>query len=286
MKKYHIEIRRILMVTFATFLYAVGVGYFLVPADLLTGGITGFSLIARRLLLEGNIDVNIGLMIFVLNIPVLIIGLKGVSRKFFYYTMYSIILQSLFLGFFSRNVSLFPNDILADAIFSGLFIGAGAGIALRAGASLGGMDVISQFLSLRKKTSVGMINLTSNGLILIMSIVFFSPSVALYTLVGYITSNILLDRIHTGYKRVKVEIITNMGELVKEKLLKSYEHGITMYDAIGAYSNTHKKVLTMVTQSHEVYDVKKSVISIDQDAFITITPIRHLSGKFNQIIIK
>ncbi|QVK21470.1 YitT family protein [Mycoplasmatota bacterium] len=286
MSNFHLEARRLFIVGIATIVYVIGVGYFIVPAGLLTGGITGFSIIIKMLFSKIDINMNLGLLVFILDIPVLIIGLKGVSRKFFYYTMFSIILQSILLGVFTHSTSIFDGDVLADSIIGGMLVGVGSGIALRAGASLGGMDVISQFLSLKKKSSVGLINITANGILLLISIIYFEPQVALYTLLGYITASIIVDKIHTGYKRVKVEIITGEGLEVKDKLLASYEHGITMYDAVGAYTGNQKKILTMVTQSHEVYDVKKSVLSIDPDAFITITPVRHLNGKFNQIIIK
>ncbi len=286
MINFNLEIKRLCLVVAATSIYILGVAYFLVPAGLLTGGITGFSIIIRMFLAKADFNMNLGLMVFILNVPILIIGLRGVSRKFFYYTMISIILQAVLLGFFTGTELMLGGDLLANAIIGGMLVGAGSGIALKSGASLGGMDVLSQFLSLRKKTSVGLINLTANGVLLAISILFFEPDVALYTLLGYITMNIIVDKVHTGYKRVKVEIITATGEEVKAKLLSSYEHGITMYDAVGAYTGDAKTVLTMVTQSHEVYDVKRSVLSVDEHAFITITPVRHLNGKFNQIIIK
>lgn len=284
--KYRLEFRRLFNVILGTVLYVIGVSYFIVPANLITGGLTGYAVLVTSYLERFDIFFNLGIVVFIINIPVMILGIKGVSRKFVIYTVISILLQSLMFGFIKDPNPIFVDDLVGSAIFGGLFIGSGAGIALKSGTSLGGMDVVSQYFAIKKQTSIAMVNLSTNGFLLILSLLFFEPSVALYTLLGYITTNVLVDKIHTGYKRVRVEIITAHGELVKEVLLASYEHGITISDGVGAFTGDAKKVLVMVTQSHEVYDIKKSVLKVDENAFITMTPVRHLNGKFNQIIIK
>jgi len=286
LRKYKLEFRRLLNVLVGTGLYIYGVGFFIVPAKLITGGLTGYAVLITQYLSKLGFDLNLGIAVFIINIPVLILGIVGVSRKFVVYTMISIILQSVMFAIISNPNPVFSNDLVASSIFGGLFIGAGAGIALKSGASLGGMDVVSQYIAIKRQTSIGLVNLTSNGILLTLSLIFFEPSVALYTLLGYITTNVLIDKIHTGYKRVRVEIITAMGEEVKATLLNSYEHGITISDGIGAFTGNPKKILVMVTQSHEVYDLRKRVLEVDSQAFITMSPVRHLNGKFNQIIIK
>jgi len=286
LKKYQIEFRRLLNVVIGTILYVIGVGLFIVPAKLITGGLTGYSVLITHYLSGIGFDLNLGIAVFIINIPVLILGIVGVSRKFVVYTMISIVLQSIMFGLLANPEPIFANDLIASSVFGGLFVGAGAGIALKSGASLGGMDVVSQYFAIKKQTSIGLVNLTSNGILLTLSLIFFEPSVALYTLLGYITANVLIDKIHTGYKRVRVEIITAMGEEVKITLLDSYEHGITITDGVGAFTGDSKKILVMVTQSHEVYDLRNRVLAVDANAFITMSPIRHLNGKFNQIIIK
>ncbi len=286
MKKFHLEYRRLFNVLVGTILYVVGVTFFIVPAKLITGGLTGYAVLVINYLEQFGVTFNLGIATFLVNIPVMYLGLKGVSRKFVIYTIISIVLQSILFGLIKIENPIFTDDYIGSALFGGLFIGVGAGIALKAGASLGGMDVVSQYFAIKKQTSIAMVNLSVNGVLLIVSMIVFEPSVALYTFLGYIVSNVLVERIHTGYKRVKVEIITEKGEEVREKLLQSYEHGITITKGIGAFTGDEKSILIMVTQSHEVYDVKRSVLGIDEYAFITMTPVRHLNGKFNQIIIK
>lgn len=284
--KYSLEFRRLFNVILGTILYVVGVSYFIVPAKLITGGLTGYAVLFTQYLERYDIFLNLGVVVFIINIPVMILGIKGVSRKFVLYTVISILIQSLMFGLIQDPTPIFDHDIIGSAIFGGMLIGAGAGVALKAGTSLGGMDVVSQYFAIRKQTSIAMVNLSTNGFLLVLSLIFFEPSVALYTLLGYIATNVLIEKIHTGYKRVKVEIITAQGELVKEVLLNSYTRGITTTEGAGAYTGDKKLILMMITQSHEVYDLRKSVLGVDPDAYITMTPVRHLNGKFNQIIIK
>ncbi len=286
MNKFHLEYRRLFNVILGTILYVVGVTFFIVPAKLITGGLTGYAVLAINYLEQFGYTINLGIATFLINIPVMYLGIKGVSRKFVMYTVISIVLQSILFGVIHIKNPVFTNDYIGSALFGGLFIGVGAGIALRSGASLGGMDVVSQYFAIKKQTSIAMVNLSVNGVLLVLSMIFFEPSVALYTFLGYIVTNVLVERIHTGYKRVKVEIITAYGEEVREKLLQTYSHGITITKGIGAFTGDEKSILIMVTQSHEVYDVRRSVLSVDEHAFITMTPVRHLNGKFNQIIIK
>lgn len=286
MKKFNLEYRRLFNVIFGTVLYVVGVTFFIVPARLITGGLTGYAVLAINYLEQFGFIINLGLATFLINIPVMYLGFRGVSRKFVIYTIISIVLQSIMFSVIDIQNPIFTNDYIGSALFGGLFIGVGAGIALKAGASLGGMDVISQYFAIKKQTSIAMVNLSVNGVLLVLSMIFFEPSVALYTFLGYIVTNVLVEKIHTGYKRVKVEIITDKGEDVREKLLQTYEHGITITKGIGAFTGSEKSILIMVTQSHEVYDLKRSVLSVDEYAFITMSPVRHLNGKFQQIIIK
>lgn len=283
---FNFELKRLGYVLIGTLLYTFGIILFIAPANLLSGGINGIAMLIRLTLELLGYSINLGVLVLLFNIPVIILGIKGISRKFVYYSVVSIIIQVILFATISVATPVFGNDIIANATFGGIFIGVGAGITLRSGASLGGMDIISQFIAIRRQTSVGFISLITNGLLLSISLIFFEPTIALYTMLGFISTNIVVDRIHTGYKRVKLEIITSQGELVIEELLRSYQHGITVSEGYGAYTSQAKQILIMVTQAHEVYDVRKSVLKIDELAFITMSPIRHISGKFNQVIMK
>jgi uncharacterized membrane-anchored protein YitT (DUF2179 family) len=280
------EIKRLLLVTLGTIIFVLGIAFFVLPAQLIPGGFTGIATLIQYGLSVLGLNVNIGLVILIVNIPVMILGLKGISKTFVYYSIYSIILQSFLLGLLGENPSLFGEDLLANSTLGGVFIGLGAAIALKSGASLGGMDILTQYLALKLQMSIGYIGLIINTGILVIALLIFDVQIAFYTLLMFAVTNQLVDRIHTAYKRVRLDIITTKAEEIKSILIQNSVRGITILEGIGAYTNQPRNILMMVMQVHEVYDIRKLIVSVDPEAFITMTPVRHLNGKFNRVIMR
>jgi uncharacterized membrane-anchored protein YitT (DUF2179 family) len=281
-----IEFKRLLVVTLGSFLAVFGLTFFIVPNELVSGGLTGYALLTRYGLSLLNINVSLSVLVAIVNIPVMVLGFVGVSRMFVYYSMYSIVFQVILIGLLENVEPIFGTDLFAGAIIGGLVVGIGAAITLKAGASLGGLDIVSQFFALKFNISVGYVSIIANGGILAIAFLLFDPNIALYTLLMFVVVNMVVDRVHTAYKRVRLEIVTSHGEAVKAELISHYIRGITLVDGVGAYTGSKRTVLLMVTQAHEVYDVQKTILAIDPDAFISMTPVRLLAGKFNRVIIK
>jgi uncharacterized membrane-anchored protein YitT (DUF2179 family) len=281
-----IEFKRLLTVTLGSFLAVFGLTFFIVPNELVSGGLTGYAFLTGYGLSLININVSLSVLVAIVNIPVMVLGFVGVSRKFVYYSMYSIVLQVFLIGLLENVAPIFGTDLFAGAIIGGLIVGVGAAITLKSGASLGGLDIVSQFFALKFNISVGYVSIVANGGILALAFLLFDPNIALYTLLMFVVVNMVVDRIHTAYKRVRLEIVTSNGEEVKQELISHYIRGITLVDGIGAYTGSKRTVLLMVTQAHEVYDVQKTILTIDPDAFISMTPVQLLAGKFNRVVIK
>lgn len=281
-----LEFQRILWVTLGSFLAVFGLTFFIIPSELVAGGLTGYAILSQYGLSLININISLSVLVAVVNIPVMVLGFIGVSRKFVYYSMYSIVLQVVLIGLLENVPPIFGTDIFAGAIIGGLIVGMGAGITLKSGASLGGLDIVSQFFSLKYNISVGYVSIIANAGILSIAFLLFDPQVALYTMLMFVIINMVVDRVHTAYKRVRLEIVTGFGEAVKQELISHYIRGITVMDGQGAYTGSKRTVLLMITQSHEVYDVQKTIITIDPDAFISMSPVRLIAGKFNRVVIK
>ncbi len=283
---YRSEMKRFFWILVGVAFYIFGVSYFLIPSKLIATGTTGYSMFFQRILSGVDINLPLGVILFIVEIPALVTGLFGLNRKFVVYSIIAILIETVMFSIIHVETSIFPNDLIASAIFGGIFIGIGAGITLSRGASLGGIDIISQYVSLKKHVPIVKFSLLANGLLILISLIYFDVSTALYTVLGFGTSSLVVEKIHTAYKRVKLEIITSEGVVVKETLLKSYQRGITVCKGVGAYSGRKKMILITVVQSHEVYDIKKSILEVDPQAFILMNPIKHLSGKFMPSTIK
>lgn len=280
------EVKRFLIVTLGTFIFVFGIAFFILPAQLVPGGFTGIATLIQYGLGQLGLHLNIGIVVFAINVPVIILGLKGISNTFVYYSIYSIVLQSLLFAIFTEPPGWFQNDLLASSALGGLFVGLGAAITFKLGASLGGMDILTQYISLRFQMSIGYIGLMINGAILAVALLIFDAQIAFYTLVLLAISNQIIDRLHTAYKRVRLDVITTKADTIKSTLIENSVRGITILDGVGAYTNQSRNVLMIVMQVHEVYEINKLISTVDTNAFVTMTPVRHLNGKFQRVVMK
>jgi len=279
------EIKRLITVTIGTVIFSVGVGLFIVPAGLMPAGLTGIARLTQYAFSLLGLNLNLGLYVVLLNIPVMILGVIGISRRFVYYSVYSILLQGILLGLFETEALLTGDDILAASVMGGIFVGLGAAFSLKSGASLGGIDIVTQYLSLRFQISVGYLGIIINAGILLVSLLVFDAELAFYTLLSFVVTSMLIERLHTAYKRVRIDILTTEGDAVKDAIISNFIRGVTILDAKGAYTGEHRSILWMITQTHEVYDLKRLILSIDENAFVTLTPVHHLHGRFHRTLI-
>lgn len=279
------EYKRLLIVIIGSILYAIGLIWFLEPAKLYSGGVIGVvQLVLNTLDVYFGKQYSLGVFIFIINIPILIIAFKYISLKFAVYSLISIIIQSIMtLGFMPiPDFGMAGNDMLLQAIFGGVFIGIGGAIALRVGASTGGIDVFAQVLALRKNFSIGNFCMIFNIAIAIVAGLLFGWYIALYTIVRIIVTSVVTDKIHTAYNHLKVEIITDMGEEISAMIMRESNRGVTVINAEGAYSHKRKFVLEVVLSSFELYQIVHLAKEIDGHVFIIASPVKSIVGNFKK----
>ncbi len=281
-----LEMKRLMFVTLGTVLFSIGISFFIVPANLIPGGLTGFAALTQYGFRVLGLNLNLGVYVVLFNIPIMALGIIGISKTFVYYSVYSIIMQGILLGIFENQTITSGSDILAASVLGGMLVGIGAALTLKAGASTGGIDIVIQYLSIKFQLSIGSIGIVMNAIILGISLLVFDPQFAFYTLLSFFVTNILIEKLHTAYKRVRLDILTVNGEAVKDEIIKNFIRGVTIIDGKGAYTGEHRSILWMITQTHEVYDVERIILEIDPNAFITMTPIHHRNGKFHRVVIK
>lgn len=288
-------------------IYCIGVVFVLDLGEFYAGGVTGIAQIISNAVqkfisVETNPELyqfaKVGLksiLIILLNVPLFLIGWRGVSKRFAVVSLGSVLLQTALIAIF-EYIRFNVGDPLASiateghvivlSIFGGLITGAGCGICLKYGASTGGMDILSQFVSLKKQISFAKFTLIID-VIIIGSAILVSGGLetGIYTIIRMIVHIITLDKIHTIYNHMKVSIVTDKLEEMRTKLLEVSHHGITIYEAIGGFSNTKKFVLESVVSSYEEFEINKAARQADPKCFITYTAIKKIDGKFNLRVI-
>ena len=292
----------VIMVTISTVIYCMGVMWFLQPASLYSGGVTGIAqLISNSCSRFFNLKIDLGLIVFLINIPILIFGWKKVSKRFVICSVISIILQTVLMNKiipvvdFGINTGLnpitgvmFPGsgsemDLLLLSFVGGFISGVGSSLALRYGTSTGGVDILAQAVSFKKNISIGFISLVVNVIIAILgAFLFGNPAVAFYTIIRIIVQSVITDKVHTAYNFLKVEIVTTKTQEVSELLLSDIGRGITIINAIGAYTHTEKSVLEIIISSYEMHRVIDDAKRVDPSVFITVSPVRRVIGNFKR----
>jgi len=275
---------RVLIVVVSATIYSFSVVWFLEPARLLSIGATAISQVINRLLALGNINVPIGVFSLLLNIPLCVFGYKYVSHRFIIFTVLSVIIQSiLMLGFIPVPNFIEENkdNRLFLSIIAGLISGVGIGIALRYGTSTGGVDIVAQAFNLKKGVSIGVFSMMVNiCLAIIGGIIDKDPTTTLYTFIFIIISNIVVDKIHTAYNYLRIDVITTKKEAVSEALLNEIKRGCTIMDVQGAYTKIDKFDVFMVISSYELDHAKDIINQVDPEAFIMVLPVKRIIGAF------
>lgn len=279
-----------------TLIYCFAVVWVLDLGSFYAGGITGISQIIETVTVKiagKQITGFKSIFIALLNLPLFLIGYKGVSKRFAILSIASVAMQVVFIAlleYLKAEFSINPFLIMADdklllAVLGGLLTGLGGGIALRAGSSTGGMDIISQFVSFKKNISFTKFSLSVDLVIIVVAGFVGTIQVAIYTIIRLIINILVLDKVHTIYNFMKVSIVTEEKDLMRDALIKQFNHGITIYTAVGAYTNKTKYVLDTVVSSFETEEYKNIAKLIDPNCFITYIGVKQISGLFNRNVI-
>lgn len=279
------DIFRVCIVIFSSTLYSLSVIWFLEPANLIAIGSTAIAQILNRAFSFADIGIPIGVFTLILNIPLCIYGMKTVSIRFVLYSILSILVQSFWMmgwDWIKVDFGINPNDRFFLGVIAGLLCGSAIGIALRYGTSTGGMDIIGQSLALKKNISIGMFSSIINVLLAIIAggIVAKSWDITLYTFIFIIISNLVVDKIHTAYNYLRVDVISQKSEEVAAALLEGIKRGCTIAEVKGAYTHEPKYDIFMIISSYELQKASEIVKETDPNAFMTVSPVKKIFGKF------
>ncbi len=298
MKKERIydDVFRVFIVVITAVVYALGVIWFLEPASLYSAGLTGISQIIVNIFANCGITnnfISVGTFVFVLNVPVIIVGYKYVSKRFSIYSIISVVVQTIVLSKFFENKLMVDFGInmignpnyspLACSLVGGLITGFACGVALRYGTSTGGLDILAQAFAFKdSRISIGTSTMVVNILIAVIGGGFISGdlSIVLFTFIRIIISSIVTDKVHTAYNYLEINAITTMQTEMVSAIFNGINRGCTIIPVEGAYTHERKWDLLVVVSSYELYKTIKICKSIDPNAFITVSPIKTLFGNF------
>lgn len=262
-----------LVLIIGSMLVAVGLEIFLVPNKIVDGGVNGISI-----MLSHVTGVPLGIFLFLLNLPFLIVGYKSIGRTFAISTLFAVIVMSVGT-YFLHPVDPLTIDPLLAAVFGGIILGAGVGIVIRTGGSLDGTEMVAIMVTEKTPFSVGEIVMFFNFFILASSGFVFDWNHAMYSLIAYYIAYKVMDLTLEGFEESKsVWIISDRYTEIGDAIIQRLGRGVTFLHGEGAYSGDDKKVIFVVITRLEEAKLKSIVAEWDTHAFVAVGNIHDVKG--------
>ena len=266
-------IKKYLVLIIGSLIYSAGLEIFLVPNNIIDGGVVGISIMASYLT-----GIPFGAYMVVLNLPFLYLGYKQIGKTFAISTIISIIALSIFSEFLEPIPGITEDYFLA-AIFGGIIAGAGVGLVIRQGGSLDGTEITAIILDRKTSFSVGEVVMFFNLFILGAAGFVFGWDKAMYSLVAYFIISKMIDIVIKGLdESYAVMIVSDEYEEIADALMHRLGRGVTYLHGQGAYTGDDKQVLYCVVTRLEVVKLKEIALEKDESAFVTINPVHDIVG--------
>jgi uncharacterized membrane-anchored protein YitT (DUF2179 family) len=266
-------LRRIAFLVIGSTLFSVGLELFLVPNNIIDGGITGISII-----LAHEIHLPLGIFLTLLNLPFLILGYKQIGKTFALSTLFAILLMSIGTSLLIPVQPLTIDPLLA-AVFGGIILGIGVGIVIRSGGSLDGTEIVAILIDKKTSFSVGQVVMFFNFFILGSAGFIFGWDHAMYSLIAFYIAFKMIDIIILGLDQSKsIWIISDSAKEVGEAIVNQLGRGVTYLNGEGAFSGSDKQVIFCVITRLEEAQLKSIVDEIDPSAFLAIGNIHDVKG--------
>jgi uncharacterized membrane-anchored protein YitT (DUF2179 family) len=268
-----------LYVFIGNILLAFAITSILKPNGLITGGITGISIIFDNIM-----NIKYTYIYYILSILVLVSARVFLGKREALKIVFISISFPLILILFEQlNIHFVENDMLLASIYYGIIGGIGAGLILKRGFSAGGTDTIAKILHRKifPFVSISQILLGIDTAIIVLSIFIFDKNTALYAI---LTQFILMKSIDTvlfglGSKKVKIEIISDENEKIQDYIINSVKRGISVYDIKGGYTNSRKRKIVSICSPRESMLIKKFIAEMDSNAFVYVLPVVSAWGR-------
>lgn len=305
------HIKDFLTINLGVFLMAMAYSILIDRNKLVIGGVGGIATILSNAIT--GLKINSSFIILIINVVLLLIALIFVGKKFFLKTLYTSLIYPVYVFMFEKIILLLQDVVpdlsltkeelaiklsdialgqnAANAIMAGSYLlviifgavisGFGLGLALKKGASTGGVDIIQQILLDRFKIPFSISLLMIDGTIVTVAAIYFKDFfMILYGFLFIYLSGVVLDAIvFSGFNSRAVYIITSNPEAVKNKIYSVLERGVTEIYSRGGYRQEDKKMLVCVMSNNEFYKMKTLILEIDKRAFIFVARVSEVHGE-------
>lgn len=267
-------IKQCLGIIMGAIIVAVSINTFILANHIADGGLTGIAIIFYYLF-----QWDVGITIFILNVPLFILGYKAVGKRLLFLSILGVGIFSTALRF-TDGISAVTSDALLASVFGGLVTGIGMGVIFRSRGSLGGTDILAVVLSRKSPFSVGQIILGLDAMVFLGTALIFEPEMAMYAMIYMFIATRVIDLVQVGLNYSKsVLVVTDKPENIADEIMNHLQRGVTYFDAEGAYSQVKKKVVYCIINRTQLTQFKEIIHKHDPEAFVAIGEVSEVVGE-------
>ena len=258
-------------------IYSVAINMFLSPNGISPGGFTGIAAVVNYLA-----EIPTGVMLFVLNIPVLVLGYIKLGGIFILKTFFVTALMSLSLDISASFLPPLKADGILASLFGGILMGLGLSLVLLRGATTGGVDIIAKLINRKyRHLSVGKIILISDGFVILLNaFAYKNVEIALYSVIAIYVGAHMMDVLLYGADKGKIiYIVTAQPDLICREINNTVGRGVTRLSVVGGYTGETRTMLMCTVRAHEASAIHAIIRDYDERAFIVVTDAGEIIGE-------
>ncbi len=271
----------VLIIFFAAICFGIALNFFYIPGDIYSAGILGLAQLSAYVInnfLDYHTVVQTGTLNLIINIPLIFLGFTKLGYRFTLMTL-SVIFATSVISNVMPIVAVSDNPLL-NGVVGGVLCGTAVGTCVKYGMSTGGLDILSVYLNRKTGLSVGTLSLMMNSALLIGVGLIYEWELALYTLIAMYVNSKIVNTINNNEQRLTAFIITDHVDDVVSAIYHGIHRGITVLDGRGGYKRMPRKVIMIVINQYELYDLQLAVHTGDPNAFVNIVKSQYVGGNF------
>ncbi len=263
---------RLVFLALGAFIAGFGLEGFLIPNNMIDGGIVGISIMLSYLT-----KANLGVLILCINLPFIFLALKKLGKLFVFQTLYAIAMLGISVNVFHNHNA--TDDLLLATVFGGVVLGIGVGIVLRNNAAMDGTEILSIRLAKKSGFSIGEIIMFFNVFIYAGAGFLYGWDRAMYSVLVYFITYKVIDIVLEGVNESKsVTIISDKSEAIGNAIIKKLDVGVTYMTGRGGYTGAEKQIIYCVISRLELAKLKELVKMIDKTAFLAVESVHEVDG--------
>ena len=276
---YNAKRREILEITAGVILLSVGFYFFLLPLNMVIGGVMGVAVLLRN-------AIPVSLFMYIANIALLVIGLIFLGKVFFLKTIYATLLSPTIIWILELTIDknffmkyLTESPLLIGALFGGMFLGIGLGVVLRSNATTGGIDIIQNIMNKFLHIPFSLAMYITDGIIILIAMII-DFQLGLYAVGSMIISGLIIDRLAIeGKAGFTAFVITDFSEQLQKVIYEKLERGVTKVKVIGGFSKLDKDMIICTVDRMQIYQFKRIIKDTDPNAFTFVTRTKEALGQ-------